>query len=755
MEQGTLPLNIGYFAFTRKAATEAKERAVVKFPHLQGNSDFPWFRTLHSLAYRCLGVKQNDMMSPEHFREFAKLARLTLTVEESDEEGFVKTDNPILNEINLARIRGMDLRTHYNQSGLSIEWWHFEFVERTYRQYKEQRMLFDFTDLLEKILLEPERLPTLEMTIIDEAQDLSRLQWNLVKALIERSSTVYIAGDDDQCQPVGTKVLTSTGAVEIQDLNPKTHRLVCYDKKGSYVVGLKDGYSFSKTSRMYLGDLITVTTHRQKLTSSYTEGHHCIVRWKSLPADERSMYRVVYLMQKGDDFRIGQCQLFRADGCVHAWVRAHLEKADSMWFLAVTKNHEECSFLESLYSYGYGIPQTVFVQSVVDAVLKQKSIDKLFSSLPTKNSAIKLLQDLNLCFNYPIYSRKDIQQRRGGSQIFSTRAVNLFPDLMVLAEKAADKKIEWSSFSLRKEKTKQVVYSLAVEKHHNYFADGILTHNCIYRWAGADVDTFLDLPGETIVLDQSYRVPPVIHNVANNVSDRIRVRQPKVWRPKEGFEGVIHRYNRFSDVDVTKGGNWLILAFTNYYLTPIHGWLLDQGVLFERNGHRSVSETIVRAVIGWENLRKGKEVDYATVALIYKHLGTEFVKRGNKAFKDGDPNAFYTMQKLKDHHGLLTDVIWHEALTKIAEDKRNYIIALLRRGVRLLGEAPVKLSTVHAAKGGEADNVLLRLDLSARFMEELQKNPDDMRRLLYVGLTRAKRELHIVEPETYSRGFTL
>ena len=79
-----------------------------------------------------------------------------------------------------------------------IEWFHFEFVERTYRQYKQTRLLLDFTDLLERILLEPDRLPNLETVIIDEAQDLSRLQWDIVKELVKRSVTGYIAGDDDK-----------------------------------------------------------------------------------------------------------------------------------------------------------------------------------------------------------------------------------------------------------------------------------------------------------------------------------------------------------------------------------------------------------------------------------------------------------------------------------------------------------------------------------------------------------------------------
>jgi superfamily I DNA/RNA helicase len=35
LDRGVLPCDIGYFAFTRKASTEARERALVKFPHLK------------------------------------------------------------------------------------------------------------------------------------------------------------------------------------------------------------------------------------------------------------------------------------------------------------------------------------------------------------------------------------------------------------------------------------------------------------------------------------------------------------------------------------------------------------------------------------------------------------------------------------------------------------------------------------------------------------------------------------------------
>jgi DNA helicase II / ATP-dependent DNA helicase PcrA len=198
LESGVSSTQIGYFSFTRKAANEARDRAITKFPKLHAKTDFPYFRTLHSLAFQCLGVRSEDIMQAEHFREFAAQAGIELNLSHDTEVDLVKPDNPILNEINIARIKGEDLKTHYNKCGLDIEWHHFEFVERTYRHYKRSKNLLDFTDLLEMIVNEPERLPMLEVLIVDEAQDLSRLQWMMVEALTVRSKRTFLAGDDDQ-----------------------------------------------------------------------------------------------------------------------------------------------------------------------------------------------------------------------------------------------------------------------------------------------------------------------------------------------------------------------------------------------------------------------------------------------------------------------------------------------------------------------------------------------------------------------------
>jgi len=747
LAEGVSSLKIGYFSFTRKAATEAKERAIVKFPGLNEKTDFPYFRTLHSLAFHCLSVHRDDMMQPDHYKEFALEAGIELSLVQEDEDvATTKADNPILNEINLARIRGTDLKQHYNQSGLDIEWHHFEFVDRTYRHYKNSRSLLDFTDLLELVVQEADALPMLETVIIDEAQDLSRLQWQLVECLAKRSKKMYLAGDDDQCQPGHTKVLTIDGPVLMQDLDPQQHRLVCYDQRGSAVIGTRSGFAFKKAQRPHTGKMYTVSTS-SGLASSYTENHHCIVRWK--PLQEVLPLRVVYLMEKEGNYRVGQCQLFRADGCVHAWVRAHGEGADRMWFLKVVDSQEEATYLENYFSYRYGIPQTVFCAATNSRVFSQNTIDRIFKDVPTYAQARQLLQDMGVSFDYAIYDKAIIRKRRGGSQIFTTHAACLIPEAMRLGH-AEGKSLVWENFSLSVQTQSSPVYSLQVEKHHNYFADGILTHNCVFTWAGADVKSFLSFSGTVEVLQQSYRIPSTVHALAENIVQRIHERQPKTWRPRD-FDGSVMTYSRFEDVPIGDG-EWLVMATTNYLLNPIHEWFKSTGLLFERGGVNSLPTSVTKAIADWERLRLGQSVGSGAIRNVYRYLGTDFIAKGHKGFKNGLPDMVYNHAELCSDHGLLTALVWHEALTKISDANREYFMAVLRRGRKF---SPVRLSTIHGAKGGEADNVLLIMDLSPKSCKEYVVNSDNLHRLFYVGVTRTKKALHLVLPKNAEKGFRL
>ena len=68
LSTGTPPSEIAFLAFTRKAASEARERACRRFG-LDAKKDLPYFRTLHSLAFRLVGLTTDQLMGPEHYRE--------------------------------------------------------------------------------------------------------------------------------------------------------------------------------------------------------------------------------------------------------------------------------------------------------------------------------------------------------------------------------------------------------------------------------------------------------------------------------------------------------------------------------------------------------------------------------------------------------------------------------------------------------------------------------------------------------------
>jgi DNA helicase-2/ATP-dependent DNA helicase PcrA len=94
-------------------------------------------------------------------------------------------------------------------------------------------------------------------------------------------------------------------------------------------------------------------------------------------------------------------------------------------------------------------------------------------------------------------------------------------------------------------------------------------------------------------------------------------------------------------------------------------------------------------------------------------------------------------------------------LLRIPEDKREYLRAVLRRGFKFSNADRIKLSTIHGAKGGEADNVVLLMDLSPKSMKDYSINSDNVNRLFYVGVTRTKKTLHLVLPKHHDKGFRL
>ncbi len=199
---GVLPNQIGFFSFTRKAAEEARDRAAKKFN--LDPKELPFFRTLHSFSLAMSDIRAEQVMQKEHYRELSEIMGFNLSVEkrvsfDEDVPSIVKSNDPVLGVINLARLRKIDLREQYNQTELEQSWNTVNYVAKSLLEYKKQNEVFDFTDMLEQFVIGAEHYcPRFALTFLDEAQDLSALQWDIAHALDAKSERMYCAGDDDQ-----------------------------------------------------------------------------------------------------------------------------------------------------------------------------------------------------------------------------------------------------------------------------------------------------------------------------------------------------------------------------------------------------------------------------------------------------------------------------------------------------------------------------------------------------------------------------
>jgi DNA helicase-2/ATP-dependent DNA helicase PcrA len=256
----------------------------------------------------------------------------------------------------------------------------------------------------------------------------------------------------------------------------------------------------------------------------------------------------------------------------------------------------------------------------------------------------------------------------------------------------------------------------------------------IYKWAGADVGRFLGLSGRPTVLPRSYRLPKDVYELGLRISNRISRRYEKVFN-HTGRSGRVEWHQDPNFVDFERPGTWLLLARNNYMLRRFVSMMREQGFNYRMRGGDGVDSRHIEAAKNWERLRKKPE-----------HPGLPPYEM--RQICDLLEVPIPQMQDDQLYKPPMVDRPWFEVLTGITWDDREYYKSCLRKGENLNVEPRIRIETIHGVKGAEADNVLLLPDMSPLTEQGYRKNPYSEHRVFYVGITRAKENLHLIMPQS-------
>lgn len=204
-ESEVRPDQILVITFTRYAAREMKER----FERLTAGKNYPvTFGTFHSIFYGILkcayGIGANNLMSEKEssvlLQEVLDQTDIESTPEVEDEEELVRG---LLREVGMVKNGLCHLKDFHSKYLAQDE---FAEVFRSYEHQKKELKKFDFDDMLVQCYALFRKKPEIlqgwqkrfQYILIDEFQDINRVQYEVIRMLAAPRYNLFVVGDDDQ-----------------------------------------------------------------------------------------------------------------------------------------------------------------------------------------------------------------------------------------------------------------------------------------------------------------------------------------------------------------------------------------------------------------------------------------------------------------------------------------------------------------------------------------------------------------------------
>jgi DNA helicase-2/ATP-dependent DNA helicase PcrA len=220
-----------------------------------------------------------------------------------------------------------------------------------------------------------------------------------------------------------------------------------------------------------------------------------------------------------------------------------------------------------------------------------------------------LIQDLQSCLDSKWFDVQIIRRLSfHGRSLFFTPAKNLRIWFWIPIWNQGSSSYELDEIcKIESQESEETVYDIDISRTHNFVANGIVVHNSIYSWRGADMKNILsfkkDYPdAEIIKLEQNYRSTKTIIAAANTlISKNVEALKKELWTENTAWEKIsylicpddsnesnsiaenIQKYitDTGTQVPVSKYSDNLILYRTNAQSRSIEEALLKKAIPYK------------------------------------------------------------------------------------------------------------------------------------------------------------------------------